>query len=158
MGAPCVRYAGATRAYPLTVMKHKLVTLLISCGLLACHRNDVDVQALNTNPFDADHPGDNGLFTVDSVWTYDPAGPYYAQCLKVTVHEDRFPAPTPHAVYVIETGSGDTLSVAGPLVGLGEGVYRNLGVTLDNTYCYRIELRVNGEGMRVEQRCAVAEL
>lgn len=138
-------------------MKPWTMVLPLFVGLLSCHKNDVDIAALNTNTFDVDFPGDNRLFTVDSIWTYQ-VGPDYAQAISMTVHRERFPQQVGSMFYVIELATGDTLSRVTWPFDWPDDTYRKLGVILGNEYCYRVDLRASGSTMRTEERCAVAEL
>lgn len=134
-------------------MKISVPALFICFALLAgCHKNDVDIAELNTNPFDRDHPGESPLFTLEPIQTVAYGqGTLYKHTVVIHVYPERFPAATNY-----------TISSNGSMGISGQGDNTFLGtkylITLGTEYCYRFELRVGGEVVAAQEQCAMAEL
>jgi len=128
--------------------------------LLGCHKNDVDVAGLTSNPFDADHPGESTLFTVDSIQTETYGqGLYNKQTVVVHVHPEQFPAPTAYELRFIELTDPDTsYFYSNNEAGSNTFLCGNYQVALGTEYCYRFELVVAGEVVTTKEQCTVAEL
>jgi hypothetical protein len=66
----------------------RLSLLVLVAG---CHKNDVDIAELDTNTFDADHPGVTAFITVDTVVTQSYGqGTLYKQLVTLQVHPELF--------------------------------------------------------------------
>ena len=142
-------------------MRRLLPVLLIGLALLAsCHKNDVDVADLTSNPFDADHPGVSTLFSMDTIHTEAYAqGVYNMQTVVVNVHPGQFPSPTAYTLRFIELTDPDTsYFYSTNEAGSNTFLCSNYQVALGTEYCYRFELLVEGEVVTAKERCAMAEL
>jgi hypothetical protein len=140
-------------------MRSTLLTalaLLLACA--ACHKNDVDVAELTTNPFDADYTGPRDWFEVDTITTENTNQfVLFEQHAIIRVHTERFTAPMAdrYEVRMVE----QTVPETKVYPGAGSTVVcENYNVSLGTTYCYRFELHVNGQVMQTIEQCALAEL
>lgn len=133
-------------------------TLLFVVAVSACHKSDVDIAALNTNPFDPVYSGPNVLFTIDTIATVLYGGSIYEHNVIVDVHTGNFPSPAEHEVWLIKNGGADTVRYYSTLEPDDRFVLRAFDVELGTEYCYRVELRVYNGGTIGEDRCAMAEL
>jgi hypothetical protein len=142
-------------------MKYFIPLLLLVLAIMAgCHKNDVDVGDLNTNPFDRDHPGEYDFFTVDSIQTEAYAqGLYYKQTAVVHVHPEQFPVPIGYTLVFIELTDPDT-SYFYSYNEAGSNTFPcvNYQVALGTEYCYRFELWTGDMTEPGKERCAVAQL
>lgn len=141
-------------------MKNTLSYLLLCIlFLLGCHKNDVDIDELNTNPFDPDHPELADFLDIGQITTASYAqGLHYKQTVEVHVHPERFPVHEEYALRFIELSDPDTLVFYS--LNSDDDYFEcpNYLVTLGTEYCYRFELLVGGEVVQREERCQVAEL
>lgn len=139
------------------------VLLMFGCLCIGCHKNDVEVAELTTNPYDVDHPWDpaSPLMAIDTVLTA-PTGltGNYEQHLVVHVYPERFPAQFPQAydVWVIERTVPETDYYSSSEQSSDIIVNENLHVELGSTYCYTVQLRVGGQVVKSIDKCALAEL
>ncbi len=75
-----------------------LLALVLGTG---CYKDDIDIAALNTNPFDADFAGP-AVFTMDTIYVEQVIGPpnYFRQVVQFRVDAGLFLAPASYQVEV----------------------------------------------------------
>lgn len=75
-----------------------LLALVVGTG---CYKDDIDIAALNTNPFDADFAGP-AVFTMDTIYVEQVIGPpnYFRQVVQFRVDAGLFLAPASYQVEV----------------------------------------------------------
>lgn len=125
-------------------MKNGLFIFVALLALVSCKKYDVDIAALNTNPFDADHAG-APLIRLDSVRTVPViAGAVYQQRIYIgTTPELR--ASNDHVLRLIDVSGGDTTSYPAGATPQATMVLLNQQVQLGTEYCFIIDLIVSGE-------------
>src|SRR5690606_30009490 len=131
-------------------MKQALSVLFVGVILLTgCHKNEVDIADLTTNPFDPDYTGELALMTVGAIQTEAYAqGIFHKQTVEVRVHPEHFPAPQNYELHFVE--------LTDPSTGVfysqntSDNIFNcpNYQITLGTEYCYRIKLVVGGETVR----------
>ena len=137
------------------------VPALFTCFalLVGCHKNDVDIADLKTNPFDRDHPGESTLFTVEPIQTVAYGqGTLHKQTVVVQVHPEQFPATVAYTLRFIELTVPDTTVLHSGGASNNTFLCSNYLITLGTEYCYRFELVVGGEVITAKERCAMAIL
>lgn len=131
--------------------------LFIVMALVGCHKEDVDVAALEGNPFDTDFPISSLLF-LDSIWTEATIpGAIWQQNLSVVVDQNRLPSPTAYQVRCIDS-DGDTIIQYSSQHPDGIFLIENYQVTLGATYCYDVQLMLGPETAtgHFDEDCAIA--
>lgn len=134
--------------------------LMLALICAACHKNDVDVAELATNPFDADYTGERDWFEVDTITTENTNQfVLFEQHAIVRVHPERFAPPMsgPYEIWMVEETVPETKVYSSVDHPGGIIVCENYQVDIGTTYCYRFELHMAGQAMQAIRRCALAE-
>ncbi|MGV9012761.1 MAG: hypothetical protein ACOH13_09225 [Flavobacteriales bacterium] len=140
-------------------MRTFLSALALLVLVAGCHKNDVDIAELNTNTFDADHPGVTTFITVDMVVTQSYGqGTLYKQLVTLQVHPELFPAASAYKLAAIELTVPDTTYFYSSNTPGNTFVLSNYLVQPGTEYCYRFELTVGDELVGSKVLCAVAQL
>ena len=137
------------------------IPLLFFCmALLAgCHKNDVDIAELNTNPFDRDNPGVSTLFTLEPVQNVAYGqGTLHKHTVILHVNVEQFPATTSYSIGFIQLTQPTTSNLVISSLGNNSFLCTNYLITLGTEYCYRFEVLVEGEVVARKELCAMAEL
>jgi hypothetical protein len=131
---------------------HILLGMLL---LTSCYKDEVDIDALNYNPFDRDYEGP-AMF--EFVSTYQQAVtiggvPTVRQIIEFRVREDRFLEPAVYSVHVTEQGGlpqGEYLSPDPP----GTNIFKHItGVNPGATVCLELRLANNLSVAGAEVMC-----
>ncbi|HEY0978981.1 MAG TPA: hypothetical protein VGE21_16035 [Flavobacteriales bacterium] len=139
-------------------MRTSILLLASVLFLAACHKDDVDIATLTTNPMDADYSGQAVLMEVDTVHTEVTVWSIHEQHVTVRVHPGHFPSPAPYEVWCIEENVPDTIKGYSSQHPDNRFELENYQVALGTEYCYRIQLRVADVVIREERVCAIAQL
>ena len=138
----------------------RYLLLIAAFVLFGCAKYEVDIEALNNNPFDPDWNGPS-FMTIDSVQTVALVpGAIYQQ--RIFMHLDaRLLLQTDNVIQAIETTVPDTLRYATSWAN-AQGQLRidNQQVQLGNEYCFEFDVLVDGNALtnhRISQ-CYVAAL
>ena len=134
--------------------------LLFLAGLWVCsgcYKDDVDIAALNNNPFDPQYTG-APVFTVEGtelVFIDAGSASYYVQDIHIRVHEELFLAPAAYSVAVqdLESGLG---SEATPAAEPGAWLYRR-PPAIGEEVCIELRLMNSTSTARVETYCVTLE-
>ena len=133
-----------------------LIGLAIATG---CHKNDVDVDDLDSNPFDPEGTSQVEALTIGPIVTAAYAqGVYNKQTVQVQVHPEVFPARTEYELHFIELTDPDTTVQYSLNTTSDSYQCENFVITLGTEYCYRFELVIGGEVVERQERCQIAEL
>lgn len=130
--------------------------LLLCAALMlcSCAKDEVDVAALNTNPFDADYAGPD-VFTFlasSSVVELINGTPVRILVLEVQVHTEYFGRQTTYFVSVGGAGNIPSNSIPG-----GRLTIRRTGVELGEEYCADLRLFNNGSFGAGNSVCTTVE-
>ena len=135
-----------------------LLAILMVALLLGCQKHEVDIAALNTNPYDNDYVGAQFL-RVDSVRCFPLGqGALYQQRLYVRLSPE-IRGRSDVQLRLVETTFPDT-TVYNPSSTAVTVVMLNQQVTLGTEYCFLIDLIIGGGELRNQQLsyCAVAQI
>ena len=139
----------------------KLLSILAFLALASCHKDDVDINALNTHPFDPDWSG-TPFLTIDGVGTEEtiPGSGLYEQHVLLTVNEAAFPVSSEYAIRMIESTFNDTALVYSSNVVGNQYDIPNYQLTLGTQYSYRLDLLIGGGAVPAHRAdsCAVVQL
>lgn len=138
-------------------MRYALATLMITL-LLGCQKHEVDIAALNTNPYDNDYVGTR-FIRVDSVRCFPLGqGALYQQRLYVGLSPE-IRGRNDVQLRLVETTFPDT-TLYTPSTTAVTVVMLNQQVTLGTEYCFLIDLIIGGGELRNQQLqyCAVAQI
>ncbi len=131
-----------------------LMPMLLLCG---CLKDEVDVEAMTTNPMDPENHATE-LVVVDSIITESYAqGLHYRQGIHVHVMTGSLPSGMGYTLYVRESGV-DVPQANVPGLPQHHYIYRRSLVDLGTTYCYALEVKVDGYILDAKEQCALAEL
>lgn len=136
-----------------------IVPIALGVLLLGCKKHEVDIAALNTNPFDNDHSGAQ-FIRVDSVRTFPLGqGVVFQQRLYIGLAPELI-VESDFELRLIELTTPDTTIYTNIADGATAVVMLNQQVTLGTEYCYLIDLRVGSAFLTTNQlnHCAVAQL
>ena len=133
-----------------------LFALLLLLG--ACKKAEIDIEALNTNPFDKDYSGEAIFSSIaDRTVPYQIDTTNFLKLeVDVRVNTGLFPKPTGYTVQY-ELPSGQTIDV--PIADLQDDVFTMtvLNVGLGTTYCFFPRLGNNGSYGTGNAVCGTAE-
>lgn len=133
-------------AYPVMLA----MTLLLG----ACHKDELDVAQLNTNPFDADYAGPP-IFTLEGTWLLTTStGPvtFTEQVIGFRVDESSFLSPASYGVEVRDL-LDSSVEQAVPGDGPGRWQYRRVPVP-GQEVCLELRLWNDFSTARAETICA----
>lgn len=116
---------------------------LLLMVLFGCKKHEVDLAALNTNPFDNDHTGTH-FMRLDSI-RYFPTGQgnYYQQRLYVHLAEE-LRAERDYQLRMIDLTQPDTTFFPAPINGAATVVMANHQLTPGMEYCLLVDLVIGG--------------
>lgn len=140
-------------------MKYSLTALCLGVILLtACHKNELDIADLNTNPFDPDYVGELAIMSIGAIQTETYAQGLHKQTMEVRVHPDHFPAPRSYVLYFTKPSAPYNLYFYSSSTTDNIFQCSNYQITLGEEYCYQFKLVIGGETVKEEMVCAIAEL
>lgn len=135
-----------------------LILVLFAVATLAngCRKYDLDVATLVTNPFDADHTG-TMFIRVDSITKYSHAGGALHQQWTHCTIDPRLLQADDFKLRYLESTIPDTILVPRDQIVNGRYVFRNFNVQPGTTYCYTLDVLVNGNQLVRHQvdTCAI---
>ncbi|HEX2615966.1 MAG TPA: hypothetical protein VHL57_00410 [Flavobacteriales bacterium] len=133
-------------------MRTLLLTLMAAGALLAGCGKELDLDELDTNPFDRDYAGPDVIVkVVDSTWFNAIQGAYNYR-MTYRVRTDLFPRST--AFYVSETASDDGIQHRyGPFNAVGPFVRTWTNVTDGEQFCLRVALEVDFSHTKTYDLC-----
>ena len=139
-------------------MKRLLPCLFALAAFTGCYKDDVDISALNTNPFDPDYTGEN-VFVFDdtymeSVLLGSPPIPVQVQVVQVHVKEDLLPSGADYAVQFTDPDVDDPV-VQNPVPGTNVFKYYRIEATAEPGVekCFELRLFNDQSTGRAEQIC-----
>lgn len=136
--------------------RRTLLLLPLLAVLAACYKDDVDIDALTTNPLDPDYTGP-AFITVSGNDTY-PVDTTYNQEVYVDVDASRFPGNSAYQLRVVDETNGEVTLIPQDLGTPDAFTYTNFNVELGTEYCYKISVEIQFSHSREEGYCATAAL
>ena len=133
--------------------------MLVAASLTACKKDELDVTALNTNPFDVDYQGPAIFTFVSATTTFFTVNGVPTRRLNVTmrVNVDLFPRDTPFQVRVSPQPSGNEIILQGTTSTAGAMTFSLNGVEVGQQYCPLLQLGNAGGYGGGNTICATAE-
>jgi len=122
-------------------MKRALPLVLLM--FIACSKHEVEVQALRSNPFDADWSGPSFLALDSAVTVALVAGAVYQQRFYFSL-DDRVTAVDDYSVRLIETTEPDTVFGVATGAPRGQVLLKNNQVQPGAEYCFVFDLLIEG--------------
>lgn len=128
-----------------TAMNRLLTALLVLAASTGCYKDDVDISALHTNPFDPDYTGEN-VFVFDdtyleSVLLGSPPTPVLVQVVQVHVKEELLPYGASYSVQFTDPDVDDPV-VQNPVPGTHTFKYYRIEATAEPGVEKCFELRL----------------
>lgn len=140
-------------------MKQFLALFLVVAALSACKKHEVDIEAMDTNIYDHDHPWPTVL-RIDTIYTVPGSGGWHTQRMKIHV-DDEMRSLGSYVIGVTEQALAYTYyHYPNEVDANGVITHSNTGVMLGTEPCYLVQVHFNGIWLGNNQvsACAIVEL
>lgn len=123
-------------------MRNLLLLALVSTTLLGCKKEEIKVDTLTSNPFDADYQGPDifSLVSATTVVVIVEGTPTNRLAVTVRVNVDLFPRDTPFQVRVRPLPDGTATILQGTTATAGGMTFSRTGVEPGQQYCWDLQL------------------
>jgi hypothetical protein len=141
-------------------MKNSLLPLLVLLvALSGCRKDDVDIDQLTTNPFDADYSGAAMFEVIDTYLATEDipgTGMLTRQAVRFRVRSEQFlpeQSGRPYQVYVRDQGNGTTQFLEPTELGSNVFIYFRFDISIGIPVCLELALANNFSTARPETIC-----
>lgn len=133
------------------------MSIVLLSILSGCYKDEVDLAALTTNPFDPGYTGP-AFIAVTNESTQQVAPNVYNQVLEIAVDHGILQPAASYKLLVTDLNNDTATELQQTAPGSNTFTYTNNSVALGVEYCYTISVLVQFSTTRNEGFCALAEL